>query len=86
MLSLKEKRKRESVLEKMCENIVDVIYETFTRKYYLVRISQSKRGHIYLIVREKRGQLLYEEKMDSTEKFSMSSAVFFPGIIRDIKN
>ena len=43
----------ESVLEKTCENIVDVIHETFMRKYYLVRISQSKREHIYLIVRKK---------------------------------
>ena len=62
MFSLKEKRKMESVHEKMCENIVDVIHETFTQKYYLVRISQSKRGHIYLIFRKNRGRLLYKEK------------------------
>ena len=31
-----------NTLEKMCNKIVDVIYETFTRKYYFVKISQSK--------------------------------------------
>ena len=50
------------VLDKLCENFVDVIQETFTKKYYIVRISQSKIGHIYLIIRKKRGRLLYEEK------------------------
>ena len=50
------------VLDKLCENLVDVIQETFTKKYYIVRISRSKRGHIYLIIRKKRGRLLYEEK------------------------
>ena len=44
----------EFVLEKMCENLVDVIHEMFTRKYYVVKISQSKKGHIYLIVRKKK--------------------------------
>ena len=52
----------EAVLEKFYKNLVDVIYETFMRKYYIVRISQSKRGHIDLIVRKKRGRLLYQEK------------------------
>ena len=52
----------EAVLEKFCKNLVDVIYETFMTKYYIVRISQSKRGHIDLIVRKKRGRLLYQEK------------------------
>ena len=51
-----------NALEKMCNKIVDVIYETFTRKYYFVMISQSKKGHVYLIVRKKRGRLLGEEK------------------------
>ena len=40
------------VLDKLCENLVDVILETFTKKYYMVRISQSKRGHRYLIIRK----------------------------------
>ena len=39
--------------EKGSKNLVDVIQETFTKKYYIVRISQSKRGHIYLIIRKK---------------------------------
>ena len=32
------------VLERLCSRINDVIYETFTRKYYLVKISQLKKG------------------------------------------
>ena len=31
-----------NTLEKLCNKIVDIIYETFTRKYYFVKISQSK--------------------------------------------
>ena len=50
------------VLEKMCEHLEDVIHEMFTRKYYIAKISQSKKDHIYLIVRKKRGRLLYGEK------------------------
>ena len=54
MSYLKEKRKMESVLEKMCENILDVVHETFTQKYRLVRIFQSKRGQIYFDCQEKK--------------------------------
>ena len=32
------------------------------KKYYLVKISQSKIGHIFLIVHKKRGRLIGEEK------------------------
>ena len=45
------------VLDKLCENILDVIYQTFTRKHYLGRIFQSKTGHMYLIVRKKKGSV-----------------------------
>ena len=42
-----------NALENLCEKIVDVIQETFTKKYYFIKISQSKNGHIYLIVTKK---------------------------------
>lgn len=58
----RKKQKMERVLEKLCENLVDVVHETFTKKYCIVRIPESKRGHIYLIVRSERGRLLYKEK------------------------
>ena len=51
-----------NALEKMRDKIVEVIHETFTSKYFFVKISQSKKGHVYLIVRKKRGRLLGEEK------------------------
>ena len=41
------------VLDKLCENLVDVIQETFTKKNYVLRISQSKKGHIYLLLIKK---------------------------------
>ena len=49
----KKKKMENTVLEKLCNKIVDVINQTFTKKYYFVKISQSKKGHIYLIVRKK---------------------------------
>ena len=38
------------VLENLCDKIIDVVGKTFIKKYYFVKISQSKRGHVYLIV------------------------------------
>lgn len=65
------------VLERLCSKINDVIYETFTRKYYLVKISQLKKGHIYLIVRKKRGRLIGEEKKTLHKKiFNLYNGVF----------
>ena len=62
---------------KMFNKIVDLIYETFIRKYYFVKISQSKKGHVYLIVRKKRGRLLGEEKNALHKKiFDISRSVF----------
>ena len=64
------------MLFKRCK-IVDVIYETFIRKYYFVKISQSKKGHVYLIVRKKRGRLLGEEKNAFLKKiFNILQTVF----------
>lgn len=66
MFILKRKKKmvknHSVVLENLCDKIVDVVGETFTKKYYLVKISQTKRGHIYLTARKRRGRLLWEEK------------------------
>ena len=52
--------------EKMCDKIVDFIYKTFTRKYYLVKISQLKKKH--KIVTQKTGRLLDEEKKCAPQK------------------
>ena len=66
-----------NALEKMWDRIVDAIYEIFTRKYYFVKISQSKKGHLYLIVRKKRGRLLGEEKNALHKKiFDVSQSIF----------
>ena len=66
-----------NALEKMYNKMADVIYKTFTRKYYFVKISQSKKGHVYLIVKKKRGGLLAEEKKAIHKKiFDISHSVF----------
>ena len=44
----------QDIFEKLCNKIVDVVHETFIRKYYFVKILQSKFGHILLIVRQKK--------------------------------
>ena len=71
------KKMENNAPEKMCNKIVDVIYKTFTRKYYFVKISQSKKGYVYLIVSKKRGGLLGEEKNALHKKtFDISPSVF----------
>lgn len=52
----------QDILENLCNKIVDVVHKTFIKKYYFVKISQSKLGHIFLIIHKKRGRLIDEEK------------------------
>ena len=66
-----------NALEKMCDEIVDVIYKTFTHKYYFIKITQSKKGHVYFIVRKKRGRPMGKEKNALHKKiFDVSQSVF----------
>ena len=53
----KTMQRQQNILDQLCDKIVDGIGGTFTKKYYLVKISQSKEGHVYLVVRKKRGRL-----------------------------
>ena len=71
------------VLDKLCENLVDVIQETFTKKYYIVRISRSKRGHIYLIIRKKGAGCSMKKKKRFTLRFLKFSRAFSTGIVTD---
>ena len=69
--------KRESVLEDLCDKIIDVIHKIFTKKYYTIRISQAKNGNIYLIVQKKRMCFLGEERLCLCEKnHELVSVVF----------
>ena len=56
-----EKKNQNTVLKNLCNKIVDVINKMFTKKYYFVKISQSKKGHVYLKV-SKKERLFGEEK------------------------
>ena len=57
-----QKMMEQDILENLCNKIVDVVHKTFIKKYYFVKISQSKLGHIFLIIHKKRGRLIDEEK------------------------
>ena len=52
----------EETLEKLCNNTVCTINEIFSKRHYIVRISQEKNGNVYLIVNKRRGRLLGEER------------------------
>ena len=58
----REKMREQDILEKLCDRIVEAVYEKFIKKFYFVKISQLKLGHIFMIVRKKRGRLLGVEK------------------------
>ena len=67
----KKKMQRQQILEQLCNKIVDVINEMFTKKYYFVKISQSKKEHVYLVVRKKRGRLFDEKLLHFIERSTM---------------
>ena len=54
-------QRQQNILEQLCDKIVDVIGETFTKKYYYVKISQSKKGHVYLVLEKKEGGCLVKK-------------------------
>ena len=71
------------VLAKLCENLVDVIQETFTKKYYIAGITQSKRRHIYLIFRKKDASCCMKKKRRFTLRFLKLLRAFSTGILKD---
>ena len=77
-----KKKKRKTVFDKLCENTVDEIYQTFTRKHYLVRISQSKTSHIYC-KKKKGGGCCLRKRMCFTAEFLMSLEVFLVGFVKN---
>ena len=81
-LFFERKKKRKTVFDKLCENTVDVIYQTFTRKHYLVRISQSKTSHIYC-KKKKGGGCCLRKRMCFTAEFLMSLEVFLVGFVKN---
>ena len=42
------------ILKKLYNKILDVVHKTFIRKYYFVKILQSKIVHIFVIVCKKQ--------------------------------
>ena len=75
----------QDILEKLCIKIVDVVHETLIRKYYFVKILQSKLDHIFLIVCKKRGRLISEEKDALHRKIFEIAGCFFDWYKRKYK-
>ena len=76
----REKMREQDILEKLCDRIVEAVYEKFIKKFYFVKISQLKLGHIFMIVRKKRGRLLgVKKKMLYIEKHVKLLVVFLSG-------
>lgn len=73
------------ILENLCNKIVDIAHETFTKKIYFVKILQSKKCRIYLTIRKKRERdLLGMKKTPFLKTCLMSSGVFLNGTVTDI--
>ena len=69
------------ILEKLFNKIVDVLFETFTRKYHFVKMLHSKKCHMYLFVRKKKGRLIGEEKSTLHKKYLTFPQVFLNGTV-----
>ena len=67
----------EQVLEQLCDEIVDIIHDTFSLKHFFVKILQDKNGNVYLIVRKERGRFVGEEKRDFQKKICETVCVVF---------
>ena len=52
----KQNMEKKKALEKMYNKIVDVIYKTFTRKYYFVKMSQSQKDTCVPYCQEEGGK------------------------------
>ena len=53
------------------------------KKYYIVRISQSKRGRRYLIIRKEEAGCCMKKKRRFTLRFLKLSRAFSTGIAKD---
>ena len=74
-----EKMREQDILEKLCDRTVEAVHEKFIRKFYFVKISHLKLGHIFLIVRKKGEDCLVWKKMLYIEKHVKLLVVFLSG-------
>ena len=74
-------QRQQNILEQLCDKIVDFMGETFTKKYYLVKISQSKKGHVYFVVRKKEGDCLVTNCLHFIARFMKFPGAYFFGLV-----
>ena len=72
------------ILEKVCNKIIDVVYETFSRKYYFARFLSQKMVIYILLLEKKEGDLLEKKKMHFIKKYSKFPKVFLNGTVTNI--
>ena len=77
----KKMQRQQNILEQLCDKIVDFMGETFTKKYYLVKISQSKKGHVYFVVRKKEGDCLVTNCLHFIARFMKFPGAYFFGLV-----
>ena len=53
---------KHQLLDDLCEKFIDSMSEKYSKKVDYMRITQSKNGRIYLIIRKKRGRLIHQNK------------------------
>ena len=61
----------------LCNKIADVICETFTKNYYLVKISQSKKDMFISWLEKKEGHCLVKNCLHFITKFMKFPGVYF---------
>ena len=71
-----KKEMTETVLEKMCEHIVDVVYENFFPRQFFSKIYQAKNGNIYPTVRKNVVELLARIKKIKKRIFYIVNSSF----------
>ena len=53
---------KHQLLDDLCEKFIDSMSKKYSKKVDYMRITQSKNGRIYLIIRKKRGRLIHQDK------------------------
>ena len=52
---------KHQLLDDLCEKFIDFMSKKYSKKVDYMRITQSKNGRIYLIIRKKRGRLIHQD-------------------------
>ena len=78
----KKMQRQQNILEQLCVKIVDVIGETFSKKYYFVKMLQSKKGTwLSRGKKKKEGDCLVKNCLHLIARFMNFPGVYFFGLV-----